>query len=183
MKRVLLMIMLWQTIAVFANDTEATSKLALKGGIANASVAWLGPITAASIKIAFGGEYWFNNNIAVGVDVGMGGEGYGKSIGVTSHSLVNLKTGGFILDPGVSGTFALNRMNQFALYGGLRLGFPLYSGYPGAVSLGPALGTLIFFNDWIALDLAASCNVVATFKFNYLATVLTIGSIGFRLFI
>jgi hypothetical protein len=182
MKHILLLVSLLLAQGLLAKDDQR-GRFALKGGVANVSVAWLGPITSATLKFGAGGEYWFNNNVALGVDVGMGGEGYGKIIGTTSQTLVNLKTGNFILDPGLTSTFALDPLGHFRLYGALRLGFPFYSGYPGAISCGPALGTLIAINDWIALDLAASVTVAANFKLNYLATVMSIGSFGFRIFI
>lgn len=182
MKR-LLLIVLFAHLSLNAEFANDEGRFALKGGIANASVAWLGPIKVATFKFAAGSEYWFNQNIALGADIGMGSEGYGKVIGTTSHSLVNLKTGDFILDPGVTGTFALSPLAHFRPYTAFRIGFPLYSGYPGGLSLSPGIGTLIAINNWVALDLAVTCNVVATFKFNYLATVLSFGSIGFRVFI
>jgi hypothetical protein len=184
MKRLLLLFLLivFSTSVVGQVDSEE-GRIAVKGGIANASIAWLGPILSATFKLSAGGEYWFNKNWALGFDFGMGGEGYGKVIGTTSHSLVNLKTGDFILDPGISGTYAFDPMGHFRLYGALRLGFPFYSGYPAAISIGPSFGTLIALNDWAFLDVGASISVVATFKFNYLATVLSLGSIGFRVLI
>lgn len=181
MKRLLVLMFLGATTSLFAQDGDR--QFALKGGIANASVAWLGPITTASLKFGAGAEYWFNKNVALGIDIGMGGEGYGKVIGTTSQSLVNLKTGAFIVDPGLTAEFALNPMAHFRPYSSIRLGFPLYSGYSGAFSLGPALGTLIRINDWAALDVAMSFSAVANFKFNYLATVFSVGAIGFRVFI
>lgn len=158
-------------------------KFAIKGGIAAASITWLGPVTTANFKFGVGGEYWFNNNWALGADLGMGSEGYGKVIGTTSLSMVNLKTGGFILDPGITGTFAFDPLKHFRFYLALRLGFPLRSAYRGAGSLSPTFGTLISINDYVALDLAASCSVVADFKGTYLATILNLGFIGFRVFI
>lgn len=156
---------------------------ALTGGFGAASVTWLGSVTTANFKIGAGAEYWFNKNIALGFDLGMGSEGYGKVIGTTSQSLINLKNGAFILDPGITATFALNPMGHFRLYSGLRLGFPLRSGYPGAFSLGPAVGTLITINKHVSLDLAANFSAVLNFRATYLATILTIGSIGFRIFL
>src|SRR6266446_600287 len=77
-------------------------RFAVTGGFASSTITWLGPITTAAIKIGVGGEYWFSNNFALGADLGLGSEGYGKVIGTTSLSLVNLKTGNFLLDPGIT---------------------------------------------------------------------------------
>lgn len=158
-------------------------RFALYGGVGNASIAWLGPISVANFKLGAAAEYWFNKNFSLGIDMGMGSEGYGKVIGTTSQSMVNLETGAFILDPGIRTTGALDPMGHFTLYANFRLGFPLRSAYSGAFSLGPGVGTLIAINEWVALDLAANLNMVANFKFTYLATIFTVGSVGFRVFI
>jgi len=169
--------------SLHANENQNNGRWALTGGFGAASITWLGPVTTASFKIGAGAEYWFTQNWALGADLGMGSEGYGKVIGTTSQSMINLKTGAFLFDPGATGTFALDPMRHFRLYSALRLGFPIRSGFPGAASLGLTLGTLIEINQYVALDLAANVSAVVNFKGTYLATILTLGSIGFRVFI
>lgn len=185
MKKIFCLLLLVSVLSfnVQAKEEQDRAKWGLTGGFGAASLTWLGPAMIANFKIGAGAEYWWNKNWALGFDLGMGSEGYGKVIGTTSQSIINLKTGDFILDPGITGTFAFDPMGHFRLYTALRLGFPLRSGFPGAFSLGPTFGTLITINKHVALDLAANVSLVANFKFTYLATILSLGSIGFRIFI
>jgi hypothetical protein len=169
-------------VSGFSDLKNEAGNFSLRGGLAKGTVTWLGPVTTAMFKVGAGVDYWFNKNFALSADLGLGSEGYGKVIGTTSESMVNLKTGYFIIDPGITATFALDSIKHFTPYANIRLGFPLLTGYSGAFSLGPGIGTLITITDWVALDLLANVNVVANFKFTYLATIFSIGSIGFRVF-
>jgi len=179
---ILALIGLMSSSATFALENEK-GRFAVKGGIGKASVTWLGPLRISNFKLGIGGEYWFNQNWALGADIGLGGEGYGKIIGTTSLSMLNLKTGDTIVNPGISGTYALSPLGHFTLYSGLRVGFPMRTGLGAAFSIAPSLGALVAINDWAALDLSLGANVVANFRLSYLATTLSLGSVGFRIFI
>ena len=62
------------TLLLFSNVTSAfpakEGQIAIKGGIGHGTISWLGPLTTANFKLAAGGEYWFNQNWALGLKLG-----------------------------------------------------------------------------------------------------------------
>lgn len=181
-KKMLPLLLCFFATTLFA-DIQKNHRLSVRGGIASSSVAFVGPVVTANLKLSFGADYWFNEHWFLGGDIGLGGEGFGKAIGVTQASVINLKNGAFLFDPGVSGGYAFYPWKRVGLYPSMRLGVPLRSGYPGALSLGAGFGSLIELTDSVDLDVALNCSVTANFKFNYLATILSIGSLGFRVYL
>lgn len=167
---------------IYALDIQK-HPISINGTLTNISMSFVGPLTLINLKMAIGGQYWFNEYFSLGADIGMGSEGYGKAIGVTSNSIINLKNGSMIIDPGLTITAALKQIKNLTFYFPLRIGTPIISDYPMGISLGTGIGMLVALNEYVALDINTIATVTTNFSFNYLATILSIGSIGVKIFI
>lgn len=181
LKHLFLLVVIFFASLSFAEYRKGS--VSLRGGLAQANLAIIGKadLVLAYLKVSAGADYWLNSHFALGGDIGMGGEGYSKAIGITNNSILNLKTGSFYLDPGFVVTGKLDPKQNFVPYGSFRLGLPMISGKNIGFSVMPRVGTLVYFNKWAALDLAFDISFVANFKFNYMATIFSLGSIGLRI--
>ncbi|MCA9508558.1 MAG: hypothetical protein KC505_09070 [Myxococcales bacterium] len=133
-------------------------------------------ITLVKINIRAGAEYWFNKHFALGADLGLVRQGV-DNYGFTFDKVISTDSSktSFLISPGISVTGALSAMSVFVPYIDLRIGFTTGVEIPPIPSIVPAIGTLIAFNDWVALDLCARIHFLPQ---NYLG--FSFGAVGVR---